>query len=154
MVTVPEAVEKIVNRSRYLSEAMSKGLINLSALARYIKPEIEEMLIKNVSDSSVIMALKRLEKTLETPSSFEELFKNPPKIVALSNGASQSYITIHLLPEHKNTPGVYYFFLKSLAWERINVKSVSSNENLFTIHLDDKDINRAFAVLKSLFEKN
>ena len=46
MITVPEAVGKIVGRSRYLAEAMSKGIINNSSLARYIKPEIEEILIK------------------------------------------------------------------------------------------------------------
>ena len=50
MITVPEAAKKIVMRSRYLSEAMSKGIINNSSLARYIKPEIEEMLLKKVRE--------------------------------------------------------------------------------------------------------
>lgn len=153
MITVPEATEKIVKRSRYLSEAMSKDLINLSSLARYIKPEIEEMLIKDVSSSSIMMALKRIQKKLDTPTSFQNLFKIPPEMVAHSKGESSSII-IHLAPNHKDTHGVFYFFLKSLAWERINIHAVSSENSKLTIVVDDKDINRAFSVLKSLFKKN
>ena len=51
MITVAQATEKIIYRSRYLSEAISKGLINTSALARYIKPEVDEILIKQVKSS-------------------------------------------------------------------------------------------------------
>ncbi|KKR14834.1 MAG: hypothetical protein UT44_C0049G0001, partial [Candidatus Levybacteria bacterium GW2011_GWA1_39_32] len=32
MITVPEATEKIIRRSRYLSEALSKDIINISGL--------------------------------------------------------------------------------------------------------------------------
>lgn len=56
MITVPEATKKIVERSRYLVEAMSKGLINYSSLARYIKTELEQMLLKPVSEASILMA--------------------------------------------------------------------------------------------------
>ena len=49
MVTVAEGVKRIIERSRYLQEALEKELINISSLARYIKPELEEMLIKKTS---------------------------------------------------------------------------------------------------------
>lgn len=154
MITVPEATEKIIKRSRYLSEALSKDLINISSLARYIKPEIEEMLIKKVSVSAIIMALKRLSKNLETPTSFQNLFTKTPEITVHSGENDIASITVTLEEKHKDTPGVYYFFLKSLAWERINIKSVTSSENMFTITVADKDINRTFGVLKSLFTQN
>lgn len=154
MVTVPEATEKIVKRSRYLSEALSKNLINISSLARYIKPEVDQILLKNVSVSSIIMSLKRLEGRLKTPTSFQNLFKTPPEIDVHSHAGLPSSVTIHLSQKHANTPGVYYFFLKSLAWEQINICSISSEGTTFTIVVDDKDINRTFAVLKSLFAKN
>lgn len=153
MVTVPEATEKIVKRSRYLSEALSKDLINISSLARYIKPELEEMLVKSVSVSAIIMSLKRLRSKLDTPTSFQNLFKTLPEMDVHSHASSLSSITIHLTPKHKDTPGVYYFFLKSLAWERINIRSVSTDDNKFIIVMDDKDINRAFGILKSLFNE-
>lgn len=65
MITVPEAVEKIIARSRYLTEAISKGIVNNSSLARYIKPEIEEITHKAVSQASVVMALNRMAKSLD-----------------------------------------------------------------------------------------
>src|SRR5258708_21862910 len=85
MITVPEATKKIIERSRYLAEAISKGLINYSALARYIKPELEEMLIKNVSESSIIMALKRLEPQFQPKFKQSNVFKTPPEMIVRSN---------------------------------------------------------------------
>src|SRR3989344_5363568 len=214
MITVPEAAEKIIKRSRYLLEAMSKGFINNSSLARYIKPEIEEMLIKKVNESSIIMALNRLQKTLEPKSKYSNIFKNPPTMMTRSNlamlsivnsqslnekydklfrtdnlqkhhlvltiGTSESTlilsdemlphakkvlaeekivseitnlssITIHLPKEATSTPGVFYFFLKSLAWEGINKTEIVSTKSEFTFLFEDKNINKAFSVLKSLF---
>lgn len=153
MITVPEATEKIIKRSRYLAEALSKDLINISSLARYIKPEIEKMLLKKISTSSAIMALKRLQKSLDTPTSFKNLFTKAPGMTVHAGGNSTASITILLEKEHEETPGVYYFFLKSLAWERININSVSSENGKFTITVDDRDINRTFSILKSLFNE-
>lgn len=217
MITVPQAVKKIVERSRYLSEAMSKGLINLSSLSRYMKPELEEMLLKNVSDASIIMALKRLETEIKPQIKYKNVFKIPPEMIVRSNlievtladsdylpkkiseifeiyASQQRYffamteglaettiiasydlkekiyesiknekiiaqfdnlssITIRLPKESIPTPGIFYFFLKSLAWETINVVEIVSTHLELTIILEDKDTNRAFAVLKSLFEK-
>src|SRR5690348_13894176 len=85
MITVPEATKKIIERSRYLAEAISKGLINYSALARYIKPELEEMLIKDVSESSIIMALKRLEPQFQPKFKQSNVFKTPPEMIVRSN---------------------------------------------------------------------
>jgi hypothetical protein len=42
-------------------------------------------------------------------------------------------------------PGVYSFILKALAWEGLNVVEVVSTLNEFTIILDDKAIDAAFA---------
>lgn len=168
MITVPEACEKIINRSRYLSEAISKDLINLSSLARYIKPEIEEMLLKNVSSSSVIMALKRLKTNLKPPK-YKNIFKTPPQFVVHSSLDSVdthleklmeefglklnnlSSITITLPQEAVRTPGILYFFLKSLAWEGINILNIASTAKEIVLIFEKKDINRAFSVLQSLF---
>src|SRR5947207_2476629 len=85
MITVPQAVKKVVERSRYLSEAMSKGLINLSSLARYMKPEVEEMLMKGVSQASIMMALKRLETQLKPQIKYQDVFKTQPEMIVRSN---------------------------------------------------------------------
>jgi aspartokinase len=214
MITVPEATKKIIERSRYLSEAMSKELINLSSLARYIKPELEDMLMKKISTASIIMALKRLEPYFKPKFKHTDIFKTPPEMIVRSNLVeltvnnsntlsrkfpkilssyntnkyfftftesmsettiiasndlqkqlkeilseekiiaelkNLSSITIRLPKENVTTPGVYYFFLKSLAWEGINIIEIVSTYLEITIILEDKEVNRAFAVLKSLF---
>jgi len=201
MITVPEAAKKIIERSRYLSEAISKGFINYSSLARYMQPEIEQMLIKDVSVASIMMALKRLEKELKPNSNYNKVFIKKPEIIIRSNlvlisvsnkislnnsieflfenhGVSEtSYITsqdnfsqlaipkkdililipnlsalsIKLPKETLKTPGIYYFFLKSLAWEGINIVELSSTPHEVTIIVEDKDIERTFSIINSLF---
>ena len=201
MITVPEAAKKIIERSRYLSEAISKGIINYSSLARYMQPEIEQMLIKDVSVASVMMALKRLEKELKPNSNYNKVFIKKPEIIIRSrlvlvsvpktivlnrsvdclfenHGVSEaSYITtqdnfahlaipkkdilifiqhlaslsIKLPKETLKTPGIYYFFLKSLAWEGINIIELSSTPYELTIIVEDKNIERAFSIINSLF---
>lgn len=61
MITVPNVVTEIVNDSPYLSDGLYRGLINISALAREIRPQVESTLMKRVSNASVVMALKRHE---------------------------------------------------------------------------------------------
>lgn len=68
MITVPEATEEIVKQSPFLEEALSEGLVNLSSLARKLKPQLEAKLYKKVSSSSIMMALKRLSPKLKRGS--------------------------------------------------------------------------------------
>ncbi|MEK7573139.1 MAG: hypothetical protein AAB531_01815 [Patescibacteria group bacterium] len=169
MVTVPEAARKIVMRSRYLSEAMSKRIINNSSLARYIKPEIEEMLLKEVSNSAIIMALQRMSSQIKPKYFKGNIFKTPPQIIvrsSLESGEMKdletegfkltdlSSITIGLSKEAVKTPGILYFFIKSLAWEGINIISISSSTKDVTLIFEKKDINRAFNIIQSLFFKS
>lgn len=219
MLTIPEASEKIINRSRYLNEAISKKIINISSLARYIEPELEEMLGKKVSHAAVVMALKRVSKNIKPkytdPSS---IFKSQPEMIVRSNlvevvvanseslaetskyllkitqsqpkyfctiSKASFYTSIimsgdlydaqksrikqeKVLTEFKNlasisiqlpiesyeAPGVFYFFLKSLAWEGINIIDVISTYLEFNIVIEEKNTNRTFAILQSLFAKS
>lgn len=215
MITVPEGTRRIVERSRYLSEALSKGIINHSSLARYIKPELEAMLFKKVTTGSIVMALKRLEKTIKPQSKILKIFTHPPEMVIrsglilvtvqrtretedaltemfmnrikgsitsitiesaemtvagthlltpqleervdkkliISRHENVSQISITLPPLALKTPGVYYFFLKSIAWEEINILGNAATTSEYTLFFEDKDVNRAFEILSSLFTK-
>lgn len=46
--------------------------------------------------------------------------------------------------------GLYYNILKKLAWNKINIVEVISTTNEFTIIVDEKDIGKAFSVIKDL----
>ena len=65
MITIPEKVEELVNQSPYLREAITDKLINLSALARQLQPQIEKELIKDISESAVFIALQRYAATMK-----------------------------------------------------------------------------------------
>ena len=45
-------------------------------------------------------------------------------------------------------PGLYYFILKELAWEGINIVEIVSTSHEFTLLVNDEDIDKAFLVIK------
>lgn len=65
MISIPEKVEELVNQSPYLREALTDGLVNLSALARRLKPQIEKDLMKPASESAIFIALQRYAATMK-----------------------------------------------------------------------------------------
>jgi aspartokinase len=62
MVTVSKVVERIVKSNPSLEIMLSKDLISYSKLARYIKKEVREEMGKEVNDSAIIVAVKRLQE--------------------------------------------------------------------------------------------
>ncbi len=214
MITVPQAVEKIIARSRYLREAMNKNLINASALSRYIQPEVELMTFKKVTNSSVLMAVQRLQKRLSKDKKNKSVLSEPPDMIVRSNlilyyykdsstllkklikieeesslvqkkvlftfGRAETFliankkletiidrileketlkkkiagvtaITIHLPLDNISTPGILNMFIKSLAWENINLYGVLTTETELTFLLSTEQNNLAFSILQSLF---
>jgi len=205
MITVPMATKTIIQRSRYLSEALSKNLINYSSLARYIKPELETMLDKKISDASVLMAIQRISKDFKPKYSSEKIFSNPPSLIIHSNLYLLTYskkqiefndiddsfilvtngtdettivatqkiqrnliekpekalikkqinnlaaITIELPKQAIENPSTYYFFLKSLAWEGINVIQIFTTTEELTLIVFEKDLKNALGIIQSLF---
>ena len=106
MITISEKVEELVNQSPYLREAITDKLINLSALARQLQPQIEKALIKDVTEGAIFIALQRYALALKpyyavNPADylanlglrsdlFELTVKNSPKLLGtLSNLAKQ-----------------------------------------------------------------
>ena len=80
MRTIQEAVTAIINKTPFIEEALYDKLINVSSLARIIKPEVENMLKKETKDGAIMMAINRL-----SPSSVLKTRRNIKKI-ALSSG--------------------------------------------------------------------
>ena len=64
MKTIAEVVETEVKKLPFVEESMQDGLINLSSLARMIKPAIEDALMKEVNEGAIVMALKRYSKNM------------------------------------------------------------------------------------------
>lgn len=80
MKTIQEAVTAIISKTPFIEEALYDKLINVSSLARDIKPEVEKMLKKEIKEGAIMMAVNRL-----SPSNVLKIRKNIKKI-ALSSG--------------------------------------------------------------------
>lgn len=216
MLTIGKITEDIINRSPFLREAITEDLINISALARKLKPEIEELMKKEVKEGAIVMAIKRMspgsyhkinmkirhmmadlgdflvrsdledytyqksddlknkqidlmrklseeqdafftvchgvtETTYITSSVaaplFKDIFQGENLRAHIPNLAS---VTIKLPTTNKDISGVYYYILKHVAWEGINIVEIVSTANEFSIIVDTNDIDLTFSVLMRL----
>lgn len=91
MITVAEAVQNIVKSSSLLEEGMSRGLLNISAVARDIAPRVAKYAKKEVSEGAVVMALKRLETTLPNHLSKETFSVASPDLIIRSSLIELTY---------------------------------------------------------------
>lgn len=208
--------EDYINRSPFLREAIAEDLINISALARKIKPEIEAAMKKPVKDGALIMAIKRMapgsytkitnripammqdigdfvvrsgldnftvlnsdtmmkhqavfiDRMQETVNSFytvcngvtESTFVMNANLVddflsifkdeqIVSNQKDLASVTIKLPQLNSDVSGFYYYILKQLAWEGINLIEVVSTSNEFSLIVSMEDIDTTFSVLMKL----
>ena len=216
MANIGKLTEDIINRSPFLREALTENLINVSALARKIKPEIEEIARKEVKEGAIIMAIKRMspgyyhrinlkiknfmgtlgdflvrsdledftfensdtltlrqaelmrslndekdafytycrgvnESTIITSTSvvdrLQSVFENE---TLKSHTKDLASITIKLPTVNTEISGIYYYILKHLAWDGINIVEVVSTANEFTVVVKSDDIDSAFSVLMQL----
>lgn len=77
MLSIATKVEQIVSESAFLTEGMSLGLINLSELARQLRPQLESDLWKPVGQAAVVMALRRLSERLPQPGAAKPIMLAP-----------------------------------------------------------------------------
>ena len=86
MITIPEAVAKLVRKSPLLEEAMDRGWLNLSAVARALRPAVEEEVQKKVKDGAVTIALNRLSGDRKARTrSMKRYFRAAPDLMVRSH---------------------------------------------------------------------
>lgn len=216
MQSIGKITEDLINRSPFLRESMTENLINISALARKLQPEIEEMMGKEVKEGAIVMAIKRMTPglyhklnvkiknvlgdlgdflvrsnlidftfansdtlgakqaelirilnndhdgffalcrgvtetsivtSLKQKETIEKVFQGE-KIVASANDLAS--ITVKLPLSNSAIYGIYYYILKQLAWEGINIVEVVSTANEFTVIVEQDDVDKAFKILMQL----
>lgn len=86
MVSVPEVVEQIINNMPFVEDALAKGLVNTSALAREIQPQVIEILGKDVQEGAIVMALNRNKSIFtKTDKSIQSILDKLADITVKSN---------------------------------------------------------------------
>lgn len=61
MITISKRVETIIQRWPLIKQGLDLELINLSSLARYLRPQIESEIGERISEAAVLMALRRYQ---------------------------------------------------------------------------------------------
>lgn len=220
MNSIGKVTEDLINRSPFLREAMTDDLINISALARKLKPEIEELVGKEVKEGAIVMAIKRMtpglyhrlnvkitkvmgdlgdflvrsnlsDYTFENSDSLknkqadlvQEINKDSDSFFALCKGVTETTfivsqqksdtiekifkgeklksstkdlasVTVKLPLINTEIYGIYYYILKHLAWEGINIVEIVSTSNEFTVVVKQDDVDKAFKILMQIKRGN
>jgi len=71
-LSVPEIVKEIITRNRSIYDCMRMDLINYTALAVKIQPEIERILGNSVNLNTVVVAIKRYSDSFENKEQVKE----------------------------------------------------------------------------------
>jgi len=71
-MSVPEVVREIITRNRSIYDCMKMDMINYTALAVKIQPEIEKILGNSVNLNTVVVAIKRYADSFEAKEEIKE----------------------------------------------------------------------------------
>ncbi|WP_412987004.1 hypothetical protein [Pontimicrobium sp. IMCC45349] len=124
MKTITNCVEDILISQPYLEEALSKKIINYSALAEELQRPISKMLRKDVKAGAIMMALRRYKLPTHISHSIKmkKLLQNLGDITVRSNLTdftiknSETLINNHLkvLEALKKQPNQFYTFTRGI----------------------------------------
>ena len=86
MMSIPEIVREIITRNRSIYDCMKMDLINYTALAVKIQPEIEKILGNSVNVNTVVVAIKRYADSFEIKEEVKEESALKNARLALTDG--------------------------------------------------------------------
>ena len=102
MITIPQTVENIIKKSPFLAESLSQGIINISALARKIKPQVENEVMKEIQIGAIVMALNRLSKRIQIKTTEgKKLFGSAPDLMIRSNLIEITFLNSEFLLQNQ-----------------------------------------------------
>ncbi len=133
MKTVTNCVEDILITQPYLEEALSRGIINFSALAEELVEPIREMLKKPVKSGAIMMALRRYNSPIIPGHSLKmkRIIQNLGDITVRSNLTdftvknSHTLIQNHskILEKVKGQSKLFYTFTRGIHESNIIISS-------------------------------
>lgn len=145
-----------------------RHLRNISDLT--VRSNLVEFILENSADSSHLIELITREarghksafvnfsrgtheSILIVSADLEEISqKTLKKLSGLRIARGLSAITMRLPEESLAAPGVYYHILKALAHDDVSLVEIMSVLREFSIIIEDKDVDRAFSVLKMILK--
>lgn len=145
-------VKKVINRLGDITVRSNITYFTFNNSETIIEKQAELLKkLKNKKDTFFAFSQGVYETTIILSDSEQndiDIIFNNESLVQATRGLSS--ITIKLPSENSDTSGIYYFILKKIAWEGINILDIISTTHEFTIIVDDESVDRAFSILKNL----
>lgn len=152
-MSIPEVMREIITRNRSIYDCMKMDLINYTALAVKLQPEIERILGNSVNLNTVVVAIKRFADTFEIKEEVKEesVLKNAR--LALTDGIMDIKFSIKdsnemdpttILDKFSKVTSNYEFFRVSDSFRFLTedmddirqiFNNVSNRENMFSTGL-------------------
>lgn len=70
MITIAQHVEELIEQWPLLKQGLDLGLLNTSAVARHLRPELERSVGERISEATILMAIRRYEAKRKTSQTF------------------------------------------------------------------------------------
>jgi aspartokinase len=147
MKTISSCVNKILVSRPYLEEALSRDIINYSALAKDLNLIVSEMLRKPVKNGAITMALRRYKPPVDFESEYfiKNVLKNLGDITVRSNLSdftfqnSDTLINSHskVLNKISSNHQIFYAFTRGIFESNIII-STSEKNNVTELFKDEK----------------
>ena len=147
MKTIASCVNEILVSRPLLEEALSRDIINFSALAKDLNQTISEMLRKPVKEGAITMALRRYKPPVdvENVGRLKNVFKNLGDITVRSNLSdftflnSKTLIKSHskVLEKINKNHQIFYAFTRGIFESNIIISS-SEQESISEVFENEK----------------
>ncbi len=98
MISIADALNDIIKSYPLIEDGLSRGLINYSAFAREVKPQIEKRLYKDIKEGAIVMALKRISEKLSKNVSQRKSL-DLTDLTVRSNLSELTFLNSETLPE-------------------------------------------------------
>lgn len=152
-MSVPEIVRETITRNRSIFDCLKMDLINYTALAVKIQPEVERTLGNSINLNTIVVAIKRFADSLEAKEEVEEQLVLKNARLALTDGIvdikfsmkdSQNIDPLTILDKFSKITTNYDFFRSSdtfrfLAEDLDDVReifdTIPNRENIFSTGL-------------------
>lgn len=91
MIKISDSLRELIRENLFLQFGLTNRLINLSQLARYLKPLVQARTKKEVEETAITMNLSRIQQSLSKPKNFNA--KHRPKIENIIIHSSLAILT-------------------------------------------------------------
>jgi len=152
-MSVPEVVREIITRNRSIYDCMKMDLINFTALAVKIQPDVERILGNSVNLNTIVVAIKRYADSFDIKDKVEENLVLKNARLSLTDGImdikfsinnSQGVDPVTILDKFSKitsnydffrSPDSFRFLIEDLDDIRQILDTIPNKENIFSTGL-------------------